>query len=249
MRFLSNTSEAQVQKSKIVTYKSPVFQVTITWIWNVVGVFFVGIIAILILPSGYSLTNDTLKLFPDLMPILIIGEFFTTGFLAILFAFINKDKFSTYGLTKTGLAKSVVISAILAGGFMLIRFLITGSLLDPEINGLNANAFNVFFSILLVLFYGPLEVFFVIFLVEITDRHFQRKGKEQKGLFTKGLIITTLIYGLLHMISQGVYSFAIALCFLVLALVYRFTKNIIGPMIAWTMMNNSIWFFLGIFIF
>jgi len=246
---VSAIHESDIERPQIPIHKTPAFQVTITWIWNIVGVLLVGLIAIALLPPGYPLTNATLKSFPSLMPIPIIGEFLTTGFLPLLFAYVNKDQLSTYGITKKGLTRSVVISAFLSFVYLLVRFIITGNALDPEVNGLNVNVSTVVLSTLLVLFCGPLEVFFVFFLIDNTDRHFEGNGKQERGLITKGLIITILVYGLLHSMLQGPYSFVIAMYFLVLALIYRHTKNIIGPMIAWTIMNNSIWFFLGILVF
>jgi hypothetical protein len=60
---MSNKTEGDSTPVRTALYKSPSFQVAITWIWNFVGVFAVWMVAMAFLPPGYPLTNDTLKVF------------------------------------------------------------------------------------------------------------------------------------------------------------------------------------------
>jgi membrane protease YdiL (CAAX protease family) len=68
-------------------------------------------------------------------------------------------------------------------------------------------------------------------------------------MFSKGLIVTIVIYGVLHSFSQGLNSLTIAITFLGLGLIYKYTKNSIGPMIGWTIANEYIWFLIGVLLF
>jgi hypothetical protein len=43
-----------------------------------------------------------------------------------------------------------------------------------------------------------------------------------------------------------VASLAIALRFLAFGLIYKYTKNSVGPMVGWTITNDFIWFLLGV---
>jgi membrane protease YdiL (CAAX protease family) len=58
-----------------------------------------------------------------------------------------------------------------------------------------------------------------------------------------GLVITVFSFGLIHILTtdlrNAVYTSAI---FLVLGLIYRFTRNSVGPMIAWTLINGQVWY-------
>ena len=66
---------------------------------------------------------------------------------------------------------------------------------------------------------------------------------ERNKLFSKGLIITTIIFAVAHILTTNVRNAVyLGAIFLVLGLIYKYSNNIIGPAIAWTMINGTIWF-------
>lgn len=86
--------------------------------------------------------------------------------------------------------------------------------------------------------YGPLEVFFVIWLIHNTDRIFKSEAKT----WSWGLLLTIALYALLHAFSQGANSLVIAAKMLAFGLVFKRTGNSIGPMLAFMLMNEYAWF-------
>ncbi|NOY99663.1 MAG: CPBP family intramembrane metalloprotease [Chloroflexi bacterium] len=59
-----------------------------------------------------------------------------------------------------------------------------------------------------------------------------------------GLIITVTIFGLTHIATtQSLYNAAYTgAIFLVLGLIYKSSRNAIGPMLAWTLINGQVWY-------
>jgi hypothetical protein len=92
--------------------------------------------------------------------------------------------------------------------------------------------------------YGPLEVFFVVWLIHNTDRIF----KTEANTWSWGLLLTIAIYGLLHSFSQGANSLVIAAEMLALGLVFKSIRNSIGPMLAFMLMNEYAWFLATVFL-
>ena len=112
--------------------------------------------------------------------------------------------------------------------------------------GLNINSFslrfpyNVWYALLGVFAYGPLEVFFMTWLIVNTDIVFH--GSEK--VFSPGLLITVLIFGLSHIFLSPqagvVNAIRVAAEWLILGLIFKYTKNSIGPIIAWTLINGQV---------
>jgi hypothetical protein len=103
---------------------------------------------------------------------------------------------------------------------------------------------NALFAGLGLAAYGPLEVFFVMWLIHNTDRIFKTESKT----WTWGLFITIVVYGLLHSFSQGAYALVLAAKMLALGLVFKSTRNSIGPMLAFMLMNDYAWFLARVFL-
>ena len=84
-----------------------------------------------------------------------------------------------------------------------------------------------------------MEVFFVIWLIINTD--FTLKSERH---LSPGLVVTIVIFDLSHLLSapKAGYTNAISVkvTFLILGLVFKYTKNSIGPMIAWTILNGQV---------
>ena len=147
-------------------------------------------------------------------------------------------------LVRKGLAKSLLFSALFVVVLFGIGFLIRGQLMS----GLSPSPhldfpWNIWYVALGVFAYGPLEVFFFIWLVTNTDRIF----KSVNRIVSWGLIVTVVIFGLAHILTTNIYNalYTSAL-FITMGLIYKYTKNSIGPMIAWTLINGQIWFIVKI---
>jgi len=90
---------------------NPKFQVITTYLWNFVGVFLIGLIAFVVLPTNLIIDPQAMIDDPNLALIPIFSEIVLVGLLPILFTIISKDNVSLYGLSKKGLVKGIVLSA------------------------------------------------------------------------------------------------------------------------------------------
>jgi hypothetical protein len=225
---------------------SPRFQVPATWIWNAVGTFAVAAIVAIALPRNIALDRSALEQQPSLALIPIFSEIILAGLLPIVFSILRRDKAAEYGITGKGLLVSLVLSA----GVVLVYFSylsiraghLTTNLQLPELHQLTVG--NALFASLGLVAYGPLEVFFVVWLIHNTDRIF----KTEANTWSWGLLITIAIYGLLHSFSQGANSLVLAAEMLALGLVFKSTRNSIGPMLAFMLMNEYAWFLAKVFL-
>lgn len=225
---------------------SPKFQVPATWIWNLVGTFVVAIVVAVVLPQNIALDRSALIQQPSLALIPIFSEIVLVGLLPIIFSILGRDKAAEYGIT----GKRLLVSLVLSVGVVLAYFAylslrdgqLTTSIHLPGLHELTAG--NALFAGIALVAYGPLEVFFVIWLIHNTDRIFKTEGK----IWSWGLLLTIAIYGFLHMFSQGANALVIAAEMLALGLVFKSTRNSIGPMLAFMVMNEYAWFLVTVFL-
>ena len=225
---------------------SPRFQVPATWIWNAFGTFAVAAIVAIALPRNIALDRSAMKQQPSLALIPIFSEIILAGLLPIVFSILRRDKAAEYGITGKGLLVSLVLSA----GVVLVYFSylsiraghLTTNLQLPGLHQLMVG--NALFASLGLVAYGPLEAFFVVWLIHNTDRIF----KTESNTWSWGLLITIAIYGLLHSFSQGANSLVLAAEMLALGLVFKSTRNSIGPMLAFMLMNEYAWFLAKVFL-
>ncbi len=214
------------------------FQIISTWVWNAIAAFLVIVIVAVAAP-GVGLSNEALNDRPALAIIPILSEIVAAGLLPVLFAVLGKDRPANFGLSSKNLARSLLLSIPVV--LIYLVFIAFGLDRFPDVNLANihlTNPWGFLPAILAVLAYGPLEVFFVIWLIQRTDQLFNSRDT----LLSPGLILTIVIYGALHAISQGSYALIITTYFLAIGLVYKFSHNAIGPMLAWTIINKFIWF-------
>ncbi len=224
---------------------NPRFQVIATWGWNFVGNFLVIALATILLPDNITVDQQAMQANPRLALIPIAGEIIAAGLLPVLFAIFGRENLAEYGLQMKGFGKGLILSvlavAILAGAALLG----IGNYGPISLSGLKAEPIWHFLSFVAGAFaYGPLEVFFVIWLVRSTDHIFHSEDK----ILSRGLVITILIYGLLHAFSQGFYSIVIAARYLAFGLIYKATGNSYGPMLAGTVTNEYVWFLFKVFL-
>lgn len=225
---------------------SPKFQVPATWIWNVVGTLAVAVVVAAALPRNIALDRPALTQQPSLALIPILSEIILVGLLPIVFSVLRRDKAAEYGIT----GRYLLVSLVLSVGVVLFYFaylsLRAGHLTTSvQLPGLHQPTVgNTIFAGLGLMAYGPLEVFFVVWLIHNTDRIFKTEAKT----WSWGLLLTIAVYGLLHAFSQGANSLVIAAEMLALGLVFKTTRNSIGPMLAFLVMNEYAWFLATVFL-
>ena len=174
-------------------------------------------------------------------------EFFLVGFLCILLAVLNSDSRSVFGLTSKGLLKSLAIGLVLIAIHSSIRYAlgmpIAGSNLDAFTQSLaQPFPYNIGFSLFCGFAYGPLEVFYIIFLVIRFDR---ASDTLQSKIASKGTIVTTLLWALPHILNSMVQGPTAALfqvaklvvTGLILIVAFKYAKSSIGSMLYWTFAN------------
>ncbi len=232
------------QNKRSAIWYNPIFRVVTTWLWFIVG----AILVILIILTVYGINfAKAMEILGERRYLAVYVEIVSVGLLPVVFTLICRDDLMLYGLGRKGLAKSLLLSGLFAVVLFGIGFLTRGQLMT----GLSPSPhldfpWNIWHVTLGVFAYGPLEVFFVIWLIANTDRIFKSENK----IVSRGLIITAVIFGLLHIFSSPAAGISNAFytggIFLVLGLIYKYTKNSIGPMIAWTLINGQIWYIVKI---
>jgi hypothetical protein len=231
-------------KSSIL--RSTRFQVIAAWVFNLLAAGLVSALVSALLPDNIAVDQAAMRANPSLAYIPILTEIIAVGLLPIIFVILNKEKAADYGLHRQGLYKGLGLSAILVIAFFAyLSFRSGGWTTTIHLEGIGfSQPLNVLPALIALLAYGPLEVFFVLWLIQNTDKLF----KPTKSILSYGLIITIVIYDLLHTFTQGSYSIVISILFLAIGLIYKYTRNAIGPMIAWTLMNGYLWFLVGVFL-
>jgi hypothetical protein len=98
---------------------------------------------------------------------------------------------------------------------------------------------NVWYGLLGIIAWGPLEVFFFVWLIVNTDKIFKNGMKANSW----GLLITVLAFALIYIFTtdlrNALYTGAI---FLILGLIFKHTRNIAGSLMAWTLINGQVWY-------
>ncbi len=210
--------------------------VVAVWFWSFLGVPVVALFIACI--EGVAPTVNGIMGMLSREPYLASYiEFACCGGLPLAVTLLCREDFVIYGLRREGLVKSLLLSSILA------VFKITLRLLSGGFRFVSFNLpfpLNLWYAFFGVFAYGPLEVFFVVWLIVNTDRIF---GSLER-MVSPGLIITVLVFGLSHVVfSPGgglVNAISVTITFFILGLIYKYTGNSIGPMIAWTLMNGFI---------
>jgi hypothetical protein len=105
---------------------NPKFQVIATWIWNGIAAFLVMGIVTVMLPSNVVVNREVMQQQPKLALIPIIAEIVAVGLLPIVFTLISKDKAAWYGLSREGLVKSLVLSALIVAAYFAVLSLRAG---------------------------------------------------------------------------------------------------------------------------
>ena len=233
-------------KMRMAFLLNPRFQVATTWAWNIIGTFVIAAIVTFALPQNIALDRSALTQQPSLALIPIFSEVILVGLLPIVFSILRRDKAAEYGITGKRLLVSLVLSVVTVLVYFAYLSIQAGHFTTSvQLPGLHQPTIgNALFALLGLAAYGPLEVFFVVWLIHNTDRIFKTEAK----IWSWGLLLTIAIYGLLHSFSQGAHSLVIAAEMLVLGLIFKSTHNSIGPMLAFMFMNEYAWFLARVFL-
>ena len=214
--------------------------ILIVWVWVFLGI--VATITLIAYVKGVSLDFKELINMLSKEPYLAsYGEVVGIGALPLLISLIRKDNPEMYGLGRKGLLKSLALSLPPAVAISIARIMHG----DLSIEGFSLRfPLNIWYAVLGVLAYGPLEVFFVVWLIVNTDIVLN----STKKVISPGLLITVLVFGLSHVLlsPQGglLNAIKVTAIFMGLGLIFKYTRNSIGPMIAWTLINGQVSYLL-----
>ena len=213
--------------------------IAVTWVWLYLGGFITALLITYVngRPLTYSNMHDILYEKPYLVSYI---QAVSVG-LPPLISLACVENLSFYGLRKEGIIKSSAL-AVTPAAILLISRIIRGSIPHTSFNLQFPH--NIIYAALSVLAYGPLEAFFVIWLIANTDSILGERGR----ILSRGLLITALLFGLSHIIlspKAGLLNAAsVAIVFLILGLIFNYTGNSTGPMIAWTLVNGQVTYML-----
>ncbi|MCK4379881.1 MAG: hypothetical protein KAW51_02005 [Candidatus Lokiarchaeota archaeon] len=217
----------------------PKFRVISTWLWFFIG----GALAILIISAFYGF--NFVVAFNGIQNnryLYVYIEFFSVGLLPVIYVVVCKDPLSNYGfnMKKRELFLSLLLSVVYIGIMFTIGWIINGKVMNFEIYDFQLDfPLNVFYGIFGIIVWGPLEVFFFIYLVVNMEQIF----KQDNWKISKGLIIITILFGLVHLLTtnwwNAIYT---GILFFIIGFIYKFSNNIIGPIISWALINGQVWF-------
>ena len=218
----------------------PLFRVIATWVWWFIGAALTVLIILIIQGAPLASASEVLAGTGKEVYLAVYGEIVAVGLLPLLFTLTCKDELAQYGIARHGLEKSLLLSSLFVVVIFGFGYLMTGRLMTDSRPTLHLDfPSNLWYALLGITAWGPLEVFFFVWLVSNTDRIFKRRIRANPW----GLIITVLSFALTHILTtnarNAIYTGAI---FLVLGLICKHTRNIVGPMVAWTLINGQVWY-------
>ena len=163
----------------------PKFQVLSAYLWNLlIGAVIFGSLS-LVSDINLEMIIDDLHANPSLAIIIMFVNLIGVGLLPIIFTTLNKENMSWYGISKVGLQKSLELGLLIVVGYYTISLLLTGQLLGnlypiefntncalSRVRCIRFSFSNIVFSIIGAFSYGPIEVFFVIWVIFKFDQIF-----------------------------------------------------------------------------
>ena len=217
---------------------NPIFRVVVTWVWWFVG----AALTVLVILSSYHATfSSARETLGGNRHLAVYIEIVSVGLLPIMFTLISRDGLAQYGISRKGFVKSFLYSSLFVATIFSLNYLSKGQLMNDDRPDIFLDfPWNLWYAGLGIFAWGPLEVFFVTWLITNTDKIFKNRDRT----ISWGLIITVVIFGLLHILTtrsvfNALYTGTI---FLILGLIYKVSGNAIGPMIAWTLINGQVWY-------
>ena len=175
------------------------------------------------------ITNDYVKL---------TLEFVFIGMLPLIILFVRKESWRDYGFTLVNWKKSIAYGLILAAPFLSIRVY---AYLFLDYVGWSWSLSPLMFLPFLLI-YGPLEAFFIVFSIYKID-----VGLSCEKLISKGLIFSSILFGLMHAVNYIFYSNIILISTnyvlgniipaLFVGLIFKKSNSILGSSLFWTLLN------------
>lgn len=225
-----------------MTRRTALVWVAAAWTWLLAAPFaVVGLIAIahgIGYAEAMKLVNEISQRHPYAGSYI---EFVAAGMIPLIFTLTSREGFSIYGLVKDGLARSLLPALPLGLARLWLEFSDFHQIVFSTPSFDLAFPSNVWHAAWGAFAYGPLEAFFVIWLIVNTDRAAGTKGK----VLSVGLLETSLLFGAVHLALSPRGGLPNALnvagTWLLLGLVFNWTRNAVGPMIVWTFGNKQVW--------
>ena len=208
-------------------------------VWGWVSAWTIGVMLLSdALGHGFAFSRE-LRAFPWVtLAYALVG----IGALPVLLSLAAREDWKTYGLGRSGLRASLAASAGFVA-FVLLMAVAFGQAGLPQAADLPLRfPVTVAYAALATLAWGPLEVFFVVWLVVNADAWLASRPR----VVGPGLVLTLALFWALHLVAArgGVgNATAVTVVFLVLAVIFGRTRNAWGPMIAWTVLNPQVWTF------
>ena len=229
------------QKTSLIT--NAYFRLFFTLIWFILG----AVITIIIIL--YVFLGGNINTFRSEEQLRIYIEIVSVGLVPILFVILGKDDLEIYGFSKKKIGFSMLLRLIFLILDLLYNFIRSSLNGQGQFLSYGTPAYSLRFpdklvyTILGLLAYGPLEVFFVIFLLINMEKMLH---EDTNKVVTKSAILTAIIFGLLHLITtQSIENaLTIMVIFFGLELIFKYTGNSFGPMFAWTIINSYNWYLL-----
>ncbi len=226
------------EKKRFAFLWNPTFRLIATWVWWAVGA---GITLWMIATASGIPFNEFRTIYRQSPHLLIYVELVGVGLFPLVLALICRDDFAMYGIRHDGLFPSLFESALVVVANAIYLFLATGSWLSWRTLTVHLDfPLNLWYAALGVFAYGPLEVFFVIWLIVNAEKAI----RGQLWIISWGLIVTVALVGLAHIAtaSSMLSAIYVTVILFLLGLVFSRTRNSLGPMIAWTLINGQVWF-------
>jgi hypothetical protein len=158
--------------------------------------------------------------------------------LPLIILFLRKENWKNYGFTLINWKKSIAYGLIFAAPFLSIRLY---AYLFLDYVGWSWNLDPLMFLPFLFI-YGPLEAFFIVFSVYKID-----VGLSCEKLISKGLIFSSIIFGLMHAVNYIFYPNINSILTnyvlgniipaLFVGLIFKKSNSILGSSFFWTLLN------------
>ena len=220
--------------------KIPFLRVVSTYLWFFAIPAMFVIFVLLVLRMDFSTARMA---FTQHKYLIMLIELLTVGFLPMVISLICRDSPDRYGFLKKGVGLSLLLSSAFVVLVFVYQYLTTGNPLNSAVpDQLYAFPWNIALGVAGILIYGPLEAFFVLWLIVNTDQIF----RVEDWLLSPGLVITAALFGGLHIVTTQsvVTAIWVAVIFFCLGLIFKYTKNSVGPILAWTLINGQVWYYL-----
>jgi membrane protease YdiL (CAAX protease family) len=223
-----------MNESEAISFsRNPLFRVITAWLWLIVG--------LLLMQAHPSFAR---RMFGGAFSSYF--EIVMAGLIPLVFTVYDREGWSRYGLTKKGFTKSLLGAAIIVAFVHGFFYLSTGHWMEHRnLTSTFTLPARIWYAVLGVFAYGPLEMFFFVWLVKNTGEIFR---VERQNSFWVGLAVTTIIWGLVHIVATHRLStgLVVSVVFFLFGVIWRYTNNSIGPMIGWTLINGQVWFLVSI---